>query len=125
MPNGESNLLYALLAAALTVGGLLIALRQQEKLKSRREETEALYEISGALLEFYAAVKRLGFYRAQTVIADKNQQALLPGEELVDSADNLSQLAMRFRLPENTELAVRLTRLAEEPLFRTDRNMKL
>lgn len=112
------NFLYVLLGAVLSIAGGLLGQRQQQILDQERTEDEVLLEANDLLLKLSGHTTE-----ATPATPEGGHEQLAARFDLLDLSDGLTKCAVRLKRPKNRDVAVRLTKLALDPIHRSHANV--
>jgi hypothetical protein len=111
------QILYIVLGALLALIGGFISQRYQNHLNQIKEDESLLFQALCLLLDYYPLIKQ----KHNHAPTDNNTLKLKAKE--VTFCDDLSKIAIRIRIKDYRNLAVRLTKFALDNIFRTEDNL--
>lgn len=109
------NFLYVLLGAVLSIAGGLVGQRQQQILDQERTEDEVLLEANDLLLKLSGLTTEGAPHPVEQQLTDRLA--------LLDLSEGLTKCAVRLKRSKHREVAVRLAKLALDPVHRTKANI--
>lgn len=116
------ELMYLVLGALLSVGGGLLAQRQEQVLRQQRDEEEILLEANDILLKLHCVLSQADYALAADSLTP-TLESLERKLELLNISDRLTSCAIRMKRSEHRDIAVRLTKLALDPPLRSKTNV--